>query len=81
MVLQLAGARPWSPEDPHLYDLEMKILDGHGRVIDAARSYAGLRSVQIDGDRLLLNGKARYLRFVLDQGFYPDGTLDRALRR
>jgi beta-galactosidase/beta-glucuronidase len=73
LALQLAGARPWSPEDPHLYDLELRLLDGHGRVVDAARSYAGLRSVEVDGDRLLLNGAPRYLRFVLDQGFYPEG--------
>jgi beta-galactosidase/beta-glucuronidase len=73
LVLPLAGARPWSPEDPHLYNLELRILDAHSQVVDAARSYAGLRSVQVDGDRLLLNGAPRYLGFVLDQGFHPDG--------
>ena len=73
LAVRLEGARAWSPEDPHLYDLEMRLLDGRGQVVDAVRSYAGLRSVQIDGDRLLLNGAPRYLRLVLDQGFYPDG--------
>ncbi|MEP7090408.1 MAG: sugar-binding domain-containing protein [Nocardioidaceae bacterium] len=64
----------WSPEDPHLYDLE--VLLGEDRV----RSYAGMRSVGVGEDaqgvpRLLLNG-APYLHVgVLDQGYWPDGLL------
>ena len=37
------------------------------------QSYAGLRSVRLDGYRFLLNGKSVFQRTVLDQGFYPDG--------
>ena len=67
--------RLWSPEDPFLYDLEIELVDGTGTLVDSARSYAGLRSVTIDGKRVLLNGKPVFQRLVLDQGYYPDGVL------
>ncbi|WP_433441286.1 glycoside hydrolase family 2 protein [Nonomuraea sp. CA-141351] len=76
--------RLWSPEDPHLYDLRIDLLDSDGAVADTAASYAGLRSVAIDGQAVLLNGKPRFQRLVLDQGYYPDGLMtapsDEALR-
>lgn len=76
--------RLWSPEDPFLYDLTIDLLDDDGRLIDQARSYAGLRSVTIDGHAVRVNGKPLFQRMVLDQGFYPDGIwtapTDKALR-
>lgn len=68
--------RLWSPEDPHLYDLELELVDAAtGEVVDTVKSYAGLRSVFIDGFAVKLNGKAVFQRLVLDQGYYPDGIL------
>ncbi len=67
--------RPWSPADPHLYDLRVALVDGEGAQVDAVRSYAGLRSVSIDGRRLLLNGQPLFQRLVLDQGYWPDTLL------
>ncbi|WP_235030748.1 glycoside hydrolase family 2 protein [Nonomuraea solani] len=76
--------RPWSPEDPHLYDLRIDLLDGDGAVVDTAQSYAGLRSVTIDGHAVLLNGDVLFQRLVLDQGYHPGGLMtapsDEALR-
>ena len=44
-----------------------------------------MRKVHIEGNRLFLNNEPVFLRFVLDQGFYPDGIWtapsDVALRR
>ncbi len=81
----LASVRPWSPEDPHLYDVAYTVRDKSGRVVDSVKSYAGLRKVSVDGGWVLLNNRRRYLRFVLDQGFYPDGIwtapTDAALKR
>jgi beta-galactosidase/beta-glucuronidase len=77
--------RLWSIEDPHLYDLEILLLDGDGTVVDQVTSYAGLRSTTIDGKAVKLNGKVVFQRLVLDQGYYPDGIMtaptDEALRR
>lgn len=64
--------RTWSPEDPHLYDLRVDVVDGTGAVVDSVTSYAGLRSVSIDGHRFLINGRPVFQRLVLDQGYWPD---------
>ena len=80
-----ARRRLWSPEDPFLYDLDLEVLGEEGTVIDAARSYAGLRSLRIEDKEILLNGSPVFQRLVLDQGYYPDGvmtaTSDEALVR
>lgn len=77
--------RLWTLDDPFLYDLRLELLAPNGDVIDAAASYAGLRSVTVDGNAVKLNGRALFQRLVLDQGYYPDGILtapsDEALRR
>jgi beta-galactosidase/beta-glucuronidase len=77
--------RLWSPADPHLYDLDMELLDAKGALLDRATSYTGLRSVALDGKAIKINGQAVFQRLVLDQGYYPDGILtapsDEALRR
>jgi beta-galactosidase/beta-glucuronidase len=67
--------RLWAPEDPFLYDVEVELLDAKGKVLDRVESYAGLRSVTLDGFVIRLNGKAVFQRLVLDQGFYADGIL------
>jgi beta-galactosidase/beta-glucuronidase len=77
--------RPWSPSDPHLYGLDLALVDAAGRVMDEAASYAGLRAVTLDGRAFRLNGDVLFQRLVLDQGYYPDGILtapsDAALKR
>lgn len=65
--------RTWSPEHPHLYDLEITL--GADRVT----SYVGLRTVELAPDvhgvpRLHLNGEPYPHIGVLDQGYWP-GTL------
>ena len=67
--------RLWSPTDPHLFDLEFSLLDQDGTVVDRLASYAGLRSVSIDGHRVLLNGEPLFQRLVLDQQYWPDGLM------
>ncbi len=67
--------RTWSPADPHLYGLRLELRDASGGVVDGFDSYAGLRSVSIDGTSLRLNGEPLFQRLVLDQGYYPDGVM------
>jgi len=71
--LNIPNPKPWSPEDPFLYDLAFEVVDEGGAVLDTVNSYAGLRKVHIEGNRVFLNNEPIYLRLVLDQGFYPDG--------
>lgn len=72
VVLSVNNPRPWSPLDPYLYVLRLELADG-GKLVDSVKSYAGLRKFHIEGNCFYLNNKPIYLRFVLDQGFYPDG--------
>lgn len=84
-TLSLTEVRPWTPEDPHLYDLTLRLVDAQGAEIDRVESYFGMRSIEINGYALELNGKPYFQRLVLDQGFYPDGIYtapdEEALRR
>jgi hypothetical protein len=70
----LDDPRPWTPEDPHLHDIEVVLGE------DRVTSYVAMRSFGVGPDehgvpRLLLNG-APYLHVgVLDQGYWPDGLL------
>jgi len=73
-VLEPSVRRLWTPDEPHLYDLDLELRDGAGNAVDSARSYAGLRSLTIAEGRVWLNGEPLYQRLVLDQGYYPDGV-------
>ena len=71
----------WTPEDPFLYDVEVRLLDGgadSGAEIDRVRSYTGLRTFGTGADasgrqRMLLNGQPYFHAGLLDQGYWPDG--------
>ena len=65
----------WRVGDPHLYDLEIALVDANGNMVDSARSYAGMRSVSIEGKAIKINGETVFQRLVLDQGYYPDGIM------
>ena len=75
----------WSPERPVLIEAELSLWGGRGERIDSARSYTALRSVGTQTGRFTLNGRPYYLRFVLDQGYWPETGLTapshEALRR
>lgn len=75
----------WSPQTPTLFDVTLELRDAEGRVLDRVESYTGLRTVGIQGDRIVLNGRPLELRMVLDQGYWPETGLtaphDAALRR
>jgi hypothetical protein len=72
LVLNLKEKILWQPGAPFLYDLKFTLLSGTTR-IDELTSYCGLRTVAIDGRKILINGKPVFQRLILDQGFYPDG--------
>jgi Glycosyl hydrolases family 2, TIM barrel domain/Glycosyl hydrolases family 2, sugar binding domain/Glycosyl hydrolases family 2 len=75
----------WSPASPTLIEAEIELVDGGGEVIDRVESYTALRSIAIQGDRIVLNGRPIALRMVLDQGYWPASGMtapdDDALRR
>src|SRR5574344_638551 len=64
----------WSPAFPCLYDVEIA-LSRNGEMTDKVLSYFGINQVQARNHCLTLNGRKRYLKFVLYQGYHPEGGL------
>ncbi|MDQ1257595.1 MAG: hypothetical protein QG656_2201, partial [Candidatus Hydrogenedentes bacterium] len=71
-VLDVPEVRAWSPADPFLYDVELRVVSSDVET-DRVESYCGFRKIRIEGNRFLLNDRVIFQRLVLDQGFYPDG--------
>ncbi|MCX7705093.1 MAG: beta-galactosidase [bacterium] len=63
---------PWSTEKPFLYNVKFSLYSKMDKQ-DEVFSYFGFRKIEIKGKKILLNGKPIFMRFVLDQGYYPDG--------
>lgn len=87
-LLTLPSVRPWSPTDPHLYDINLSLLR-EGSAMDTVTSYFGAREISTAKDsngiwRLFLNGAPLFHYGTLDQGWWPDGLYtaptDAALR-
>jgi len=77
IVLNVPNAKLWSPTNPWLYDLEVKLLSS-GEEVDLVKSYAAMRKIstrQLDNGewRMQLNNKDVFHFGLLDQGYWPDG--------
>jgi hypothetical protein len=76
-ALSIPKARLWSPNDPYLYDLQVRLLKD-GKAIDSVKSYFGMRKIEVKKDdkgveRIFLNNVYTYNLGTLDQGFWPGG--------
>ena len=83
-TLPLPMPHLWSPDDPFLYDLSVRLASG-----DSVSSYFGMRKIAVARDsvgvlRLFLNNRPLFQYGPLDQGWWPDGLYtaptDEALR-
>ena len=63
----------WSPSSPTLIDVQLDLWAERGEKLDSVQSYTALRTVAVQGDRVMLNGRPLQLRMVLDQGYW-EGT-------
>lgn len=61
LVLNVPDAFLWSPASPHLYDLDVELVQS-GATIDHYTLPIGIRTIAVQGDQLLLNGQPIYLR-------------------
>ena len=70
-VIPAAHLRPWSPEDPFLYDVDITLGE------DRVASYFGMRKfslVEQQGRQVLaLNNEPYFQTGLLDQGYWSDG--------
>jgi len=69
--IKLSELHLWELGRGELYQLLLTLSDTN--VEDAVFGYFGMREIALKRDGMYLNGKRVYGRFVLDQGFYPDG--------
>jgi len=68
LEIEIENPKLWSPEYPHLYDVILTLED------DTVKSYFGIREIAVENHKIFLNGKSIFGRFILDQGYYPDGV-------
>lgn len=69
-TLRVPGARRWGPADPYLYALDVTLRDGDSAV-DRYALEVGIRTVRVEGDRLLLNGEPVFLRGAARHEDFP----------
>jgi len=61
--LEVADVHPWKPGEGYLYDLRVELRgDGDEVAVDAYTLPIGIRTVQVDGTRFLINGEPFYFR-------------------
>ncbi|MFF4480853.1 sugar-binding domain-containing protein [Streptomyces melanosporofaciens] len=66
----------WSPERPQLVDAVVELRDAaEDTPVDRVASYLGLRDIGWDDGVFLLNHKPYFLRFALQQGYWPASHL------
>ena len=68
--------RWWTPREPWLYEIQIRLLDGDGRLLDTARKSFGMRTFEMGEDpesglegQLFLNGERIRLRGAGTMGF------------
>lgn len=88
VVISLDNVKRWSPDSPHLYDIQVDVVH-EDAIVDTVTSYVGVRDIALAKDadgvnRLHLNGQPLFHFGPLDQGWWPDGLYtaptDEALR-
>ncbi len=77
VVLAVPDMRLWSPADPYLYGLEIRVMRD-GEAVDHVKGYAAMRKISYAEDksghkRMLLNNEPLFQYGPLDQGWWPDG--------
>ncbi len=72
LTVSLLEKHLWDIGEGNLYDVIFD-LSSDGETKDTLRGYFGLRDIRLTREGFYLNGRRVYGRFVLDQGYYPDG--------
>lgn len=68
------GSEWWSPEHPNLYRM-LITLKKDSETVDELQTYFGMRKIDTEYGRVLLNNFPFYHRSILNQGYYPEGYI------
>jgi len=84
--LPMPKARLWDLESPWLYQLQVRLLDGSGRMVDTAKRQFGMRSFRQDNEtkprgRMFLNHREIRLRGANTMGFEQQDVFQHNLPR
>lgn len=69
-TLRVPGAKFWSPSSPHLYPLHLTLADG-AKTLDSYSLHIGIRTIEVRGDQLLLNGQPIFLKGCAKHEDFP----------
>jgi beta-glucuronidase len=61
-ALEVVDANLWRPGEGYLYELTVELLEDGGSLVDSYALAVGIRTVEIEGARFLINGEPVYLR-------------------
>jgi hypothetical protein len=84
--LTIPQPRLWSPETPWLYQLQVKLLDEKGQVLDTAKRQFGLRTFRMETvaepkGRMFLNGQGVKLRGTNHMGGFQQCVIRKDWRQ
>jgi beta-glucuronidase len=60
-TLSISAPHRWSPATPYLYTALVRLFDSSGAEIDRYEETFGVRTIAVEGGKLLLNGEPLYL--------------------
>ena len=66
------GVVLWSPDDPVLYDITIRLYDGTSTLVDTVNTSTGMRSLSWDDGLFRINNKPHFQALFLDQGYWLD---------
>ena len=77
LEIPVMDAKLWSPENPFLYTVTVKLMHNN-KTVDEVKSYFAMRKISTKRDdkgvvRIQLNNKDYFEFGPLDQGWWPDG--------
>ncbi|NLJ87134.1 MAG: glycoside hydrolase family 2 [Firmicutes bacterium] len=72
LSLSVPSPQLWSPENPFLYDLVLRLKKGD-QVLDELKTYFGMRKIHVERGQVYLNNRPYYQRLILDQGYWVEG--------
>ncbi|MEO0338035.1 MAG: glycoside hydrolase family 2 TIM barrel-domain containing protein, partial [Bacteroidota bacterium] len=72
VTARAADIKTWTPEDPHLYQLQIDLLDTDDTVLHTYHQRIGFRTIEIrDGDGIYVNGHQIKFKGVNRHSFHP----------
>lgn len=60
--IRIHNAFFWEPLEPYLYTFAVKVVSGNGRLVDCYRLPVGIRTVRVEGNNFLINGRPFYFK-------------------